>query len=66
MDRESCLGLVRLLTKQVITTACPGKLADFADDFADFALGAGVPQVSERLSPRQSAGRGLDTTLVAG
>jgi hypothetical protein len=66
MDRESCLDLVRLLTEQVITTACPGKLADFADDFADFALGAGVPQVSERLSPRQPPGRGLDTTLVAG
>ena len=66
MDRESCLGLVRLLTEQVITAACPGKLADFADDFADFALGAGAPQVSERLSPRQPPGRGLDTTLVAG
>jgi len=66
MDRESCLGLVRLLTEQVIATACPGKLADFADDFADFALGAGAPRVSERLAPQRPPGRGLDTTLVAG
>ena len=66
MDRDDCLVVVRALTEQVISALAPEKLADFADDFADFSLGAGAPLVSERpirLRPRSS---GLDTTLVAG
>jgi len=66
MERERRLTLVRHLTEQVITAARPEKLADFADDFADFALTAGVPQVAERLGYRRSPSQGLDTTLVAG
>lgn len=66
MDLEGCLVLVRVLTEQVITSAAPQKLADFADDFADFALGAGVPLVSEKLTYQRPESPGLDTTLVAG
>ena len=64
---QSLLGLVRELTEQVIAAACPGKLPDFAEDFADFAVTVGAPQVAEKtvayLTPRD---QGLDTTLVAG
>lgn len=66
MDRESCLALVRLLTEQVVSTAVPKKLADFAADFANFALNAGVLQVSEGPAPYHLQSRGLETTLVAG
>jgi hypothetical protein len=66
MERERRLALVRHLTEQVITAARPEKLADFADDFADFALTAGVPQVAERLGRRGPPSQGLETTLVAG
>ncbi len=66
MERERRLALVRHLTEQVITAARPEKLADFADDFADFALTAGVPQVAERLGYRRPPSQGLETTLVAG
>lgn len=66
MDREGCLALVRALTEQVVTTACPEKLPDFPDEFADFAVSAGVPQVSERLAYQRPPSQGLDTTLVAG
>ncbi len=66
MERDRRLALVRHLTEQVITAARPEKLADFADDFADFALTAGAPQVAERLGYQRSPTQGLDTTLVAG
>jgi hypothetical protein len=66
MNRDSCLDLVRDLTEQVMAAACPEKLTDFADDFADFALSAGVPEVAERLAYQRPESRGLDTTLVAG
>jgi hypothetical protein len=69
MDRESCLGLVGVLTELVVTEARPEKLADFAADFGDFLLKAGTLQVSERLEyrrPHKIPGQGLDTTLVAG
>ena len=66
MDRESCLGLTRTLTEQVISAACPEKLVDFAADFAHFSLNAGVLRVSESLGPRRPPSPGLDTTLVAG
>ncbi len=66
MERERCLTLVRDLTEQVVTAACPEKLPDFADDFADFALGAGVTIVSEGARDLRRPGQGLETTLVAG
>jgi len=66
MERERRLTLVRHLTEQVITAARPERLADFADDFADFALTAGVPQVAEGLGYQRPPSQGLDTTLVAG
>ncbi len=66
MDREGLLGLVRVLTEQVVAVACPGKLADFADDFSDFTLQAGALQAGERLAYQRPSGSGLDTTLVAG
>ncbi|MGO9175009.1 MAG: hypothetical protein ACLQED_02515 [Desulfobaccales bacterium] len=66
MDRDSFLGLVRVLTEQVIAAACPEKLADFADDFGDFTLQAGALQVCDRLAYQPPPGSGLDTTLVAG
>ena len=66
MDREGLLGLVRVLTEQVITAAYPEKLADFADDFGDFTLQAGTLQVRDGLAYQRPPGSGLDTTLVAG
>ena len=66
MDREGRLEVVRALTEQVISALAPEKLADFADDFADFSLGAGTLQVAERPAPPRPPGSGLDTTLVAG
>ena len=66
MEREQRLALVRHLTEQVITAVHPRQLADFADDFADFALTAGVPQVAEKLGFQRPPSQGLDTTLVAG
>ncbi len=66
MDRDRFLGLVRVLTEQVITAACPEKLADFADDFSDFTLLAGALEACDRLAYQRPQGSGLDTTLVAG
>lgn len=66
MNREGSLELVRALTEQVISALAPEKLADFADDFADFSLGAGTLQVAERPAQSRPSGSGLDTTLVAG
>ena len=66
MNREECLAVVRDLTEQVIGALAPEKLADFADDFADFSLGAGALQVAERTDPPRPPASGLDTTLVAG
>lgn len=66
MDREDCLAVVRALTEQVISAAVPERLADFPDDFADFALSAGVLRVAENLPYALPLSQGLDTTLVAG
>jgi hypothetical protein len=66
MNREGSLEVVRVLTEQVISALAPEKLADFADDFADFSLGAGALQVAERPAPLRPSSSGLDTTLVAG
>jgi hypothetical protein len=63
---QSCLGVVRELTEQVISLAFPEKLPEFADDFADFALTAGTWQVAEKTGYYQPRDQGLDTTLVAG
>lgn len=66
MNREHYLKVVRTLTEQVVAMACPEKLADFDEDFADFAVTAGAPQVSEKAQYLRPQDQGLDTTLVAG
>jgi hypothetical protein len=63
---QSCLGVVRALTEQVIKMACPEKFPDFAGDFADFAQTAGSFKVAEKTDYFRPRDRGLDTTLVAG
>ncbi len=65
MNREVGLEVVRALTEQVISLLVPEKLADFADDFAEFSLVAGTLRVAEKAASPLSA-TGLDTTLVAG
>jgi hypothetical protein len=66
MDRDSCLALVRDLTAQVLAAVRPDKLTDFSDDFAAFALVAGVPGAAENLAQPRPATTGIETTLVAG
>ena len=66
MDREGSLELVRTLTRRVMEALCPEKLPAFAEDFAAFALDAGVPRVSDISVSRNRPEEGLDTALVAG
>jgi hypothetical protein len=66
MDHDATLQLVRTLTRPVLELFSPAGLEDFDDDFADWSLGAGTLGVSENAFPLTPAGRGLDTTLVAG
>jgi hypothetical protein len=66
MERERCLAVVRDLTEQVVAAFRPENLRDFADDFADFALTAGVHQVAEGQGYLAAPGQALETTLVAG
>jgi hypothetical protein len=66
MDRDRLLTLVRTLTRPVVEAFCPGKLATFEEDFAAWALGAGVPQAAEKAASLRPRDQGLDTTLVAG
>jgi hypothetical protein len=66
MDREGSLELVRTLTRRVMEVLCPEKLPGFAEDFAAFALDAGMPRVSDVSASRKRPDQDLDTTLVAG
>jgi hypothetical protein len=66
MERDGGLKLVRTLTRSVVELFCPGKVDSFEEDFAVFALTAGVPQVSEKTQSVRLPGQSLDTTLVAG
>ncbi len=66
MERDAILTSVRTLTRPVVELFCPAQTDDFDDDFAAWTLSAGALGVSERSAALNSAGRGLDTTLVAG
>ena len=66
MERDRCLELVKSLTRPVVEAFCPGKLATFEEDFAVWAMGAGVPRAAEKAAILKPRDQGLDTTLVAG
>jgi Fic family protein len=66
MLSDNKLQLVRTLTRSVVETFVPHKLASFEEEFAPFALTGGLPQVQERAGFLKSRDQGLDTTLVAG
>lgn len=66
MDRDSQLELVRTLTKEVMETVRPEKMATFTEDFAAFAISGGLIRAEESLSFLRTENQTLDTTLVAG
>ncbi|MFZ2088666.1 MAG: hypothetical protein WAU47_08835 [Desulfobaccales bacterium] len=66
MDRDSQLELVRSLTKEVMGTVRPEKLATFAEDFAALAISGGLIRAEESLAVHHPRSQTLDTTLVAG
>jgi hypothetical protein len=66
MDRESQLVLVRTLTKEVMATGRPEKMATFTEEFAAFAMSGGLIRAEESLSYHRTRKQTLDTTLVAG
>ncbi len=66
MEGERRLELVRTLTRETVQAIVPDKLATYEEDFADFALSAGVPRAGEGSAPLRPGPQGLDTTLVAG
>jgi hypothetical protein len=66
MERERRLELVRTLTRETLQAISPEKLATYPEDFAGFALTAGVPHAGEKAVPLGPGEQGLDTTLVAG
>jgi hypothetical protein len=66
MDRAGSLELVRALTRPVVELFCPQKLSAFEEEFAAFALTAGVSRVSEKAALFRPRPQSLDTTLVAG
>jgi hypothetical protein len=66
MDRDSQLELVRTLTKEVMETVRPEKMATFTEDFAAYAINGGLIRAEESLSCPRTQKQTLDTTLVAG
>jgi hypothetical protein len=66
MERERRLELVRTLTRETLQAISPEKLATYPEDFARFAMTAGIPQAGEKAVPLGPREQGLDTTLVAG
>lgn len=66
MLADNKLYLVKTLTRAVIETFLPQRLAGFEEEFAAFVLAEGVPRVQERAGLLQTRDQGLDTTLVAG
>lgn len=66
MDRSHRVELVRTLTREVIATVRPEKIATFAEDFAPLALSGGLIWAEESLAKFSPRSRTLDTTLVAG
>jgi hypothetical protein len=66
MDRNYRVELVCTLTREVIATVRPEKIATFAEDFAALALSGGLIRAEESLAKFSSRSRILDTTPVAG
>jgi hypothetical protein len=66
MDRNSRLELVRTLTREVMATVQPEKIATFSEDFAAFAISGGLVRAEESLATLPRRSQTLDTTLVAG
>jgi hypothetical protein len=66
MDRDSQLELVRSLTKEVMATVRPEKMATFAEDFTASAISGGLFRAEESLAVHHPRSQTLDTTLVAG
>jgi len=66
MDRDSLTELVRTLTKNVMTTVRPERMATFPEDFAASIIGGGLLRVEESLAVYPPRNQTLDTTLVAG
>jgi len=66
MNRDGQLELVRTLTREVMTTARPEKMATFAEDFAALAISGGLIRAEESLALHRPRSQALDTTLVAG
>jgi len=66
MPRDRQMDLVRRLTQAVMETACPEAMNTFGEDFARFAVGAGLIKAEESPIPPWQRGAALETTLVAG
>ena len=66
MDRDNRVELVRTLTREVIATVRPEKIATFTEDFAALAISGGLIRAEESLAQFSPKNRTLDTTLVAG
>lgn len=68
MEWEGPIELVRTLTREVIATLKPDRLATFAEDFAVWAHTLGQPKAEEKepLPISRPPGNALETTLVAG
>ena len=66
MDIDRQFELVRTLTKEVMVTVRPEKMATFSEDFAASVIGGGLIRVEESLAVHPPRSQTLDTTLVAG
>lgn len=66
MGPDGRLELVRTLTREVMGTVRPEKIATFAEDFAALAISGGLIQAEESLAHLSPRSQTLDTTLVAG
>lgn len=66
MERDRQMELVRSLTQAVMETVCPEVMSTFGEDFAAFALHAGLVKAEESSIPPWPKGEALETTLVAG
>jgi len=66
MDQDSQLELVRSLTREVMATVRPQKMATFAEDFGASVISGGLFRAEEGLAVHHPRSQTLDTTLVAG
>lgn len=66
MDGDNRLELVRTLTREVISTVRPEKIATFIEDFTALAISGGFIRAEESLAQFSPRNQTLDTILVAG